>query len=60
MAQLDPILAAYLADLAERNVPKVWEVTPQQARDMFHIRARMMRELDPPPEPVSYTHLTLP
>ncbi len=49
-ATLDPILTAYFADLAERGVPKVWEVTPQQARDMFHIRARMMRELDPPPE----------
>ena len=60
MAQLDPILAAYLADLAERNVPKVWEVTPQQARDMFRIRTRMMREREAPPELPEVRDLVIP
>ena len=60
MAELDPILAAYLADLAERNVPKVWEVTPQQARDMFRIRTRLMREREAPPELPEVRDLTIP
>lgn len=47
---LDPILAAYLADLRERGVPKVHEVPAEVGRQMFHVRARMMRELEPPPE----------
>lgn len=48
--RLDPHLAAYLADLRERGVPKIQTLTPEQGRAGFRMRTEMLREKAPPPQ----------
>ncbi len=59
MSHLDPILASYLADLKERGVPPIYELTAQEGRRMFRARTAMLRALQPPPRVARVTDAAL-
>lgn len=57
---LDPIIAAYLADLAARGIPKAHEIPVPAARGMYRMRTQMMNDREAPPQLAEVRDIAIP